>query len=94
MSVNATYPGRLKVDFLAAEWGRATGAFVQAAHRRGQQVRVWTVDAPADINRVIDLGVEDLITNEPGEALGRGRAYEGLSRPERTLRRVHTWLGH
>ena len=94
MSVNATHPGRLKVNFLGAELGRVTGAFVQAAHRRGQRVHVWTVDAPADMERMIDLGVDDLITNEPGEALRRLRAYEALSRSERALRRVRAWLAH
>jgi glycerophosphoryl diester phosphodiesterase len=94
MSVNATHPGRLKVNFLGAELNRVTGAFVQAAHRRGQQVHVWTVDAPADMERMIDLGVDDLITNEPEEALRRVRGYEGLNRSERTLRRVHAWLAH
>jgi glycerophosphoryl diester phosphodiesterase len=92
MSVNAAHPGRLKVNFLAAELSRMTGAFVKAAHRRGQAVHVWTVDAPADMERMIDLGVDDLITNEPEEALRRVRAYQGLSRSERMLRRVHAWL--
>lgn len=94
MSLNATRPGRVKVNFLAAELSRVTGAFVQAAHRRGQRVHVWTVDAPADMERMIDLGVDDLITNEPGEALRRLRAYEALSRSERALRRVRAWLAY
>lgn len=92
MSVNATHPGRLKVDFLGAELGRVTGAFVQAAHRRGQRVHVWTVDKPEDMERMIDLGVDDLITNEPTEALRRVRAYEALTETERNLRRIHAWL--
>ena len=94
MSVNAARPERLKVNFLSTEASRATGAFVQAAHRRGQAVHVWTVDAPADMDRMIDLGVDDLITNNPEEALRRVRAYEGLSHSERTLRRVHAWLAN
>ena len=94
MSVNATHPGRLKVNFLGAELNRVTGAFVQAAHRRGQRVHVWTVDAPPDMERMIDLGVDDLITNEPEEALRRVRGYEGLNRSERTVRRVHAWLAN
>jgi glycerophosphoryl diester phosphodiesterase len=94
LSVNAVHPGRLKVDFLGAELNRVTGAFAQAAHRRGQRVHVWTVNAPADMERMIALGVDDLITNEPEEALRRVRAYRSLTGPERALRRVHAWLAN
>ncbi len=92
MSVNAIYPARLKVDFLSVELGRVTGAFVRAAHRRGQAVHVWTVDKPTDVDRMIAVGVDALITNEPAEALQRVREYESLSRTERVLCRVHAWL--
>jgi hypothetical protein len=44
------------------------------------------------MERMIDLGVDDLITNEPAEALRRVHEYEGLSRSERTLRRVRARL--
>ena len=92
MSVNAIHPRDLKVNFLSAELNRVTGPFLQAAHRRGQRVHVWTVDAPADMERMIALGADDLITNEPAEALRRVRAREGLSGPERTLARMNAWL--
>ncbi len=94
ISVNAIYPERLKVDFLSVELGRVTGAFVRAAHRRGQAVHVWTVDALTDMDRMIAVGADVLITNEPAEALRRVREYESLSRPERVLHRVHAWLAH
>jgi glycerophosphoryl diester phosphodiesterase len=92
MSVNAAHPGRLKVNFLSTEMSRVTGAFVQEAHRRGQQVHVWTVDAPADMERMMDLGVDDLITNEPEEAVRRVRAHESLDQTDRMLHLVHAWL--
>jgi glycerophosphoryl diester phosphodiesterase len=92
LSVNASHPGRLDVDFLGVALNRATGAFVQAAHRRGQRVHVWTVDKPADMDRLIALGVDDLITNEPAEAVRRVRAFQALTQPERTLLRVRAWL--
>jgi len=94
MSVNAAHPGRLQVNFLSVESSRVTGAFVQSAHRRGQRVHVWTVDTAAIMERMIALGVDDLITNDPEEALRCVRSHEALTPSERTLHRVHAWLAH
>ena len=92
LSVNASHPERLKVDFLGAQLSRVTGPFLQAARRRGQRVHVWTVDKPVDMDRMIALGADDLITNEPAEAVQRLRAFSELGEAERTLLRIHAWL--
>jgi glycerophosphoryl diester phosphodiesterase len=52
--------GRLRV---------VTPGFVRRAHRWGLAVQVWTVNEEADMWRLLDWGVDGLITDHPGLAL-------------------------
>ena len=38
---------------------------VAAAHRRGLQVHVWTIDDEAEMRRLIALGVDGIMTDRP-----------------------------
>ena len=42
-----------------------SGRLVEAAHRQGLRVHVWTVDEPTQARRVIRMGVDGLVTNAP-----------------------------
>ena len=48
--------GRLRV---------VTPGFIRAAHARGMQVHIWTVDAVEDMQRLIQWGVDGIFTDYP-----------------------------
>jgi glycerophosphoryl diester phosphodiesterase len=56
-------------------------AFVNAAHGRGKAVHVWTVNVADDMGRLVDLGVDGIISDRPttlGQVLGaKGVAWDG-----------------
>lgn len=48
---------------------RALPDYVRRAHGRGRRVFAWTVDEPEDVQFVLDLGVDTIITNRPAEVI-------------------------
>jgi glycerophosphoryl diester phosphodiesterase len=55
-------------------------SFVRAAHRAGLQVHVWTIDEAAEMEHLLDIGVDGLMTDRPEvlrEVLVGRRAWHG-----------------
>ena len=51
---------------------RAHPSYAARVRRLGGQLYVWTVDEPEDVALCRELGVAAIITNRPGDVLGRG----------------------
>ena len=53
----------LDVEYVNPSWELVEPHLVEAVHDRGLSVSTWTVDAPAEMARLLDLGVDAVITN-------------------------------
>ena len=78
----------LDAEFLAVNTGQVSGKLLRRAHDAGKKVFVWTVDDPRAMSRMVSMGVDGLITNEPALAREVMEARADLSLSERLL----VWL--
>ena len=67
---------------LSRPWWAATRRSLAQDHAHGQRVLVWTVNEPDQMDRLLDRGVDGIITDEPRLLLGL------LARPAAASRRV------
>jgi glycerophosphoryl diester phosphodiesterase len=94
LSFNAKEPSRLAVNFLSVEQKRIDRRFIMNARRQGQQVYAWTVNTVEDMEHLLDLGIDGLITDQA--ALARKALDQYLKRPkgERAVRQLQAWLSN
>ncbi len=78
----------LDVDFLAVAMGMASPGFVRRSHEQGKQVFVWTVNDAVSLSRMMSLGVDGVITDEPALAREVIAERADLNPAERLL--MHT----
>lgn len=63
---NRGWPRRLlRLAALHPYQEQVTPKLLQQVHARGQQLNTWTVNDPAEMRRLIDLGVDGIITDRP-----------------------------
>ena len=72
LAASARLPAPGPFDFHAAQVPvRSRGltlvrpAVLAAAHRHGVAVHVWTIDEPAEMQRLLDMGVDGIMTDQP-----------------------------
>jgi len=80
----------LEVDFLAVNMAMATSGFIRRTHLADKEVFVWTVNDQVSMSRMMSMGVDGLITDEPELARQVLKDREDLSSVERLL--IHTAL--
>lgn len=56
---------KLDVDFYSIDSSRATAEFINKAHSLNREVHVWTVNKKETIKSLIDMGVDNIITDHP-----------------------------
>lgn len=52
-------------DFFSVRYDYITESFVREAHALGKEVHAWTVNYRGNIKRLLDMGVDNIITDDP-----------------------------
>ena len=76
---------KLDTDYIAVNTGQVSVDLVKRNKAAGKQLYVWTVDEPVTMSRMISMGVDGLITNQPALARQVIDRRNALSAPERLL---------
>ena len=73
---------RTEADFLSLNSAKATTSLIRRAHAAGKGVHVWTVNTPEVMVRMIERGVDNIITDDPALLVRVIKGRQALSRPE------------
>jgi glycerophosphoryl diester phosphodiesterase len=74
---------RTEADFLSMHAAQATRRLVKRAHRRGMEIHVWTVNDLQTTLSMIEVGVDNIITDDPPLVLNVIRAWQELTDAEK-----------
>ena len=86
-------PARIDANFLAVSSANVNRALIRAAHARGKGVHVWTINDALHMSRLIDAGVDGIITDDPALLRELIRERAEMTPLESMLLRTGTLLG-
>ena len=69
MVSSASFSHLRYIDGVSVNYLFVNQSIVNMVHQNGKRVFVWTVDRPSDIQHMISLGVDNIITNRPDKAI-------------------------
>jgi len=73
----------MKLDFMAINMAAAKPTFIRSIHNEEKEVYVWTVNEQFAMFRMMSLGVDGIITDEPELAVSVRKKFMELSAIER-----------
>ena len=73
---------RTEADFLSLNSAKTSIARIRRAHAADKEVHVWTVNDPEAMLRMIESGVDNIITDRPALLVDVMRRRNGLSKAE------------
>ena len=76
---------RMKADFLSISAARATARLVRQLHRNERAVHVWTVNDFNNVISMVEMGVDNIITDYPQEVRSFLEAWNALSGSEKIV---------
>ncbi|MEA3250744.1 MAG: glycerophosphodiester phosphodiesterase family protein [Pseudomonadota bacterium] len=80
------------IDALGLRYNRISEDLADAIHRRGYALHAWTVNGRAQMSRLIDLGVDNIITDRPALLAEVLAERHELSDGELLLLKLRNWL--
>jgi glycerophosphoryl diester phosphodiesterase len=84
---------RLEVDVLSVRADWLTDDLLRAAHRRGLEVHVWTVNDARQMAQLMKRGVDNIITSDPDLAIRVRDEWANLTGTERLVLASRLLLG-
>jgi glycerophosphoryl diester phosphodiesterase len=85
---------RLECDVLSVSSGAVTRGLLDRARRRGLEVHVWTVNEIAEMNSMIGMGVDQVITDDPRLLAAVIERRAAMDPSEKALLRLAEILDH